>query len=230
MTGPAATDRRQGQDLGPSTAVRAADEIRRRIFAGEYAPGERLRERDLSEALSISRIPVREALARLEADGFVVASPRRGATVRALTLKDVDELFDLRLSLEVMAARRAAEAVATGGGGTRLRELMDAAEDATRRGDANEIPAANTALHAEIVAMTGNRMLENALKPSLGLMQWLFTMTSDRDMRVQCSEHKDICQAIYAGNADLAAALAYSHIELGRAPSLASLVDVLPAT
>lgn len=229
MTGPAAIDRRPGQDLGPPTAVRAADEIRRRIFAGEYAPGERLRERDLSEALSISRIPVREALARLEADGFVVASPRRGATVRRLTLKDVDELFDLRLSLEVMAARRAAEAVAAGGGGTRLRELMDAAEDATRRGD-DEIPAANTALHAEIVAMTGNRMLENALKPSLGLMQWLFTMTSDRDMRVQCAEHKDICQAIYAGNADLAAALAFSHIELGRAPSLASLADVLPAT
>ncbi|MGY0021733.1 FCD domain-containing protein [Streptomyces sp. YJ-C3] len=141
----------------------------------------------------------------------------------------MDELFDLRLSLEVLAARRAAQVAAAGGSTVRLRQLMEAAEDATRRAAVREIPAANTALHAEIVALTGNRMLRTTLQPSLGLVQWVFTLTGDRDQRVQCSEHQDICAAIHSGLPDLAAALAYTHIERGRAPSLATLADVLPA-
>jgi DNA-binding GntR family transcriptional regulator len=212
----------------PSSTDRAADEIRARILAGVYPPGSRLRERDLSQALDMSRIPVREALARLEADGFVVVLPRRGAMVRRLTLKDVAELFDLRLSLEVFAARRAAEAVAGGADISGLQERMAAAMRATRRNDAARIPAANAALHAEIVALSGNSMLRSAMTSAMGLMEWLFTMTSDRDPTVQCSEHEQICDSIQAGNAELAAALSYAHIELGRAPSLDSLAAMLP--
>ena len=211
-----------------SSTDRAAEEIRARILAGVYPPGSRLRERDLSQALDMSRIPVREALARLEADGFVVVQPRRGAMVRRLTLKDVAELFDLRLSLEVFAARRAAEAVAGGADISGLEERMHVAALATLRNDAEKIPAANAALHKEIVALSGNSMLESAMTPAMGLMEWLFTMTSDRDPNIQCSEHEQICDSIRAGNADLAAALSYAHIELGRSPSLGSLAGILP--
>ncbi|MFR9726699.1 GntR family transcriptional regulator [Streptomyces sp. MS19] len=211
-----------------SHADHAERTLRAAILSGTYPPGTRLRERDLSDTLGFSRIPVREALTRLAGEGLVEISPRRGASVRNLSLRDVAELFDLRLSLEVFAARRAAEARGRGAGGERLREAMEAAEDATRRGDARDIPAANTALHAEIVATTGNRLLCNALQPSLGLMQWVFTLTGGRDPRVQCAEHRDICAAIHAGKADLAGALAYAHIERGREPSLATLTGVLP--
>ncbi|MFE7628412.1 GntR family transcriptional regulator [Streptomyces sp. NPDC057509] len=214
---------------GASHADHAERAIRAGILSGAHPPGSRLRERELSERLGFSRIPVREALTRLTGEGLVVLSPRRGASVRDLSLRDIAELFDLRLSLEVFAARRAAEACAAGGDGDRLRALMAAAQDATRRGDADEIPAANTALHAEIVAMTGNRLLRDALQPSLGLVQWLFTLTGGRDPRVQCAEHQDICAAIHAGKPELAAALSYAHIERGRAPSLATLAGVLPA-
>ncbi|MFJ4500146.1 GntR family transcriptional regulator [Streptomyces sp. NPDC088864] len=215
-------------DPGASHADRAERTIRAGILSGAYPPGSRLRERDLSEALGFSRIPVREALTRLTGEGLVVMEPRRGASVRDLSLRDVAELFDLRLSLEVFAARRAAEACAAGADGERLRTLMEAAQDATRRGDAEQIPAANTALHAEIVAMTGNRLLRDALHPSLGLVQWLFTLTGGRDPHVQCAEHREICAAIHAGRAELAGALAHAHIERGREPSLAALAGVLP--
>ncbi|WP_052850965.1 GntR family transcriptional regulator [Streptomyces avicenniae] len=213
---------------GPSHASHAERTLRAAILSGTYPPGARLRERDLSQTLGFSRIPVREALTRLAGEGLVEMSPRRGASVRDLSLRDVAELFDLRLSVEVFAARRAAEACARGADAERLRALMEAAEDATRRGDPGEIPAANTALHAEIVATTGNRLLYDALAPSLGLMQWVFTLTGSRDPRVQCDEHRHICAAIHAGKADLAGALAYAHIERGREPSLASLRGVLP--
>ncbi|MGQ4485170.1 GntR family transcriptional regulator [Streptomyces sp. 372A] len=217
-----------GDDAGASHADRVERTIRAGILSGAHPPGSRLRERELSESLGVSRIPVREALTRLTGEGLVVMSPRRGASVRDLSLRDVAELFDLRLSLEVFAARRAAEACAAGGDGERLRAAMEAAEAATGRGDAAEIPAANTALHAEIVAMTGNRLLRDALQPSLGLVQWLFGLTGGRDPHVQCAEHRDICAAIHAGKPDLAAALAYAHIERGREPSLTALSGILP--
>ncbi|RFU86485.1 GntR family transcriptional regulator [Streptomyces triticagri] len=214
---------------GGSHVDRADAFIRARIHSGSYPQGSRLRERELAEALGVSRIPVREALTRLAADGLVVLSPRRGASVRRLTLRDVDELFDLRLSLEVFAARRAAEIVAGGGRHPRLREVLDEALDATRRGSPADIAAANTAFHAEIITMTGNRLLQATLQPSLGLLHWLFRLTAtDGGPEVHCAEHGNICRAIHEGRPQLAEALAYAHIDIRRTPVMDRLAQVLP--
>jgi DNA-binding GntR family transcriptional regulator len=202
--------------------------MREGIIAGDHAPGSRLRERDLSESLLMSRIPIREALRQLEIEGFVVTYPHRGAVVSQLTLKDVAELFDLRLSLEVLAARQAALAAAEGRVGDRLREVMAEARVATEAEDAVGIQRANTAYHAEVIDMTGNRLLAATMAPLLGRIRWLFALTADRDPRVEYAEHVTLCDAIYSGNPDLAGALALAHIEHGRAPSLAGLADVLP--
>jgi len=211
-----------------SSADTTRARIRELIISGEFAPGSRLRERELSHALDVSRVPVREALQQLEAEGFIDTSPRRGATVKQITLRDVNELFDVRLSLEVLAARLAAQASARGESSARLQQMMDQAEDATLRHDHQQIPLINTALHAEIVSMGGNSLLESSMKPLLGRMQWLFTLTGHRDPQVQCAEHLSLCQAIYDGKAELAAALAFAHVELGRAPSLQGLAGRLP--
>ena len=145
-----------------------------------------------------------------------------------LTLKDVAELFDLRLSLEVLAARQAAVAVAEGRAGDHLREVMAEALRATEAEDAVGIQRANTAFHAEVIAMSGNRLLAATMAPMLGRIRWLFALTADRDPRVEYAEHVTLCDAIYSGNPDLAGALALAHIEHGRAPSLAGLAGVLP--
>jgi DNA-binding GntR family transcriptional regulator len=145
-----------------------------------------------------------------------------------ITLRDVNELFDVRLSLEILAARLAAQAAARGQSSSRLQQMMDQAEEATLRHDHAQIPLSNTALHAEIVAMGGNSLLEYSMKPLLGRMQWLFTLTGHRDPQVQCAEHLSLCKAIYDGKADLAAALAFAHVELGREPSLQGLAGRLP--
>ncbi|MFE7559576.1 GntR family transcriptional regulator [Kitasatospora sp. NPDC057500] len=216
----------------PSTSThvdRAEASIRAGIHSGSYPQGSRLRERELSETLGVSRIPVREALVRLAAEGLVVTEPRRGATVRQLTLRDVDELFDLRLSLEVFAARRATERCAQGHRPPELQQIMDRAEEATRRGDAAGIAAANTAFHAEIITMTGNRLLQASLQPSLGLMHWLFRLTStEAGPHLHCEEHREICRVIYSGRPQLAEALAYAHIDIRREPVLQALSEVLP--
>lgn len=87
----------------PSLVTLAADAIRKKILAGEYGPGERLLEERLTEELTISRPPLREALRTLENEGLIETRPRRGSFVSTLTDKDVYEILTLRSTLERMA-------------------------------------------------------------------------------------------------------------------------------
>ena len=96
----------------PLAAVRerVREELRERIVTGVLRPGDRLVERDLAEDLGVSRVPVREAIRSLEADGFVVVQSPRRVVVRRLSRVDVEELFDVREALEVLATSRHASA------------------------------------------------------------------------------------------------------------------------
>jgi DNA-binding GntR family transcriptional regulator len=88
-------------------AEQAYQELRSRIVSGRLAGGTRLLPNELAEDLGISPTPVKEACARLESDGLVVASARRGMVVRRMTLADIEELYDARLLLERAAIERA---------------------------------------------------------------------------------------------------------------------------
>lgn len=193
------------------------------IVSGKYGQGERLRERELSEVYSVSRIPVREAIQRLEQDGFVETFPRRGAVVRQLTLTDVNELFDLRLCLETFAARMAGVRVGEGAPGGRLRELVDASREAIDDGRNEDVARLSAEFHAEIARLSGNRLLIESLKPLFGRMRWIFGLTHNRSNELQRDEHMALCNAILSGKAELAGSLAYAHIELGREPVLEGL-------
>jgi DNA-binding GntR family transcriptional regulator len=90
-----------------------ADRLRDTIFKGHFAPGERLREEQLAEALDVSRGPIRDALLQLEREGLVVRRRNRGAMVARLSLADLEEVYSLRLAIEpfvcAWAARNADE-------------------------------------------------------------------------------------------------------------------------
>ena len=81
--------------------------LRDGIFQGQYAPGQRLVEADLTRELGISRGPLREALHRLAADKLLEIVPNRGALVRRLSLREMLELFSIRIALETLAVREA---------------------------------------------------------------------------------------------------------------------------
>lgn len=85
------------------------DFLRQRILSGEIPPHTRLKEEELASHLNTSRTPVREALARLQSEGLVKRSPRRGATVSEVGMDEVDEIYEIRASLESLVARRACE-------------------------------------------------------------------------------------------------------------------------
>lgn len=200
----------------------------RDIVADELHPGTWLKERDLSERYGVSRVPVRQALHRLESEGFVRASPRRGAVVSPVTTLDVEELFDARLCIEPFAARHAALRVAGGAPADRLTAVLSASEASFAEGDDRDGITLNLRFHAEVVALSGNSLLARSLQPMLGRMEWIFRRTSRTGEPDQLREHRALHDAIASGNGELAAAIAFAHIERGRVPALQAL-GPLPA-
>ena len=204
-------------------------QIRDRIISGDLAPGTWLRERDLSTELSVSRVPVREALLQLQADGFTTTGPRHGAVVRQMTIQDVSELFDIRLSIEVSAVRIAARQAASGANTDGLLAAMARAESLADSGDERMKAQANVTIHDEIFRLTDNELLTSVIRPVANRMRWLFGNVAQQDARRLCLEHSQLCQAICEGQIELASALATAHIEHSRRPAIAQLEGKLPA-
>lgn len=205
---------------------RIADALRERIITGEIPMGAKLGERDVAVQLGVSRVPVREALQVLTAEGFVSSSHRRAAIVHTFTLDDARELFDMRSQLEPFAASLAARRAAEGADTTHLVAALEVAHVA-HSGDA---PAStrNSDLHEEIFALAAHRLLLRMSSQLTGRTRWLFRVTAERDTEGRWDEHSDIVDAIVGGHADLAFALAAAHVERGRVESMPRLAELLP--
>src|SRR3712207_4280762 len=89
--------------------------IRERIITGDYAPSARITEQEISDTAGVSRTPAREALRRLQAEGFVRVVPNQGAIVTDWTEADIEEIFELRAMLEPYGAYRAAARITAKG-------------------------------------------------------------------------------------------------------------------
>ncbi|WP_034288507.1 GntR family transcriptional regulator [Amycolatopsis benzoatilytica] len=185
------------------------DALRTRIFEGVYPPGMRLVERDIAAEFAVSRLPVREALRMLAQEGLLAKGASRSSVVAGLSDQDVDDLFAVRASLEVLACRLAAER-ATPDDLARLGELVDRAADALARGSVNEAHRANSAFHDEVTRIAGNRFLRTALEPLQGRMHWLFRHVNDLAELVQ--EHRDLLAAIASGDPARAGAQSEHHV------------------
>lgn len=185
------------------------DTLRTRIFEGHYAPGARLVERDLAAEFSVSRLPVREALRMLRQEGLISDRGARGAEVSTLSQKDVEDLFDVRQSLEVLACRLAAVR-ATQEDLASLSELLDNAGAFLAEGALIEAHRANSEFHDAITGIADNNFLKSALEPLQGRMHWLFRHVADLPELIQ--EHRELYAAIASGDPDRAAAQSASHI------------------
>lgn len=185
------------------------DTLRTRIFEGHYAPGTRLVERDLAAEFSVSRLPVREALRMLRQEGLISDRGARGAEVSSLSPKDVEDLFDVRQSLEVLACRLAAKR-ATREDLAYLKGLLDNAEAFLAKGSVMEAHRSNSEFHDAITAIADNNFLKSALEPLQGRMHWLFRHVSDLPELIR--EHRELYAAIASGDPDKAAAQSASHI------------------
>src|SRR5262245_50800369 len=127
------------------------DAIRERILRGHYPEGEPLRQDAIGSELGVSRIPVREALRQLEAEGLVNFNPHRGAIVSVLSLKQIRELFELRAEIEGELIRRAVPLM-TPDDHAKADRILDAYELALRDGEVSVWGALNWEFHSTLYA------------------------------------------------------------------------------
>jgi DNA-binding GntR family transcriptional regulator len=191
-------------------------ELRRRIIDGVYRPGDRLTEERLADDFGVSRNPVREAIRVLESEGFLIAQPRRGAMVASMSVQDVEDLFDVRLSLEALAAALAAERAGATGSAV-LDKLLAKARTTKRMAD---LAALNTQFHAAICALSGNALLTGLMESLHGRLQWVYRQSAETRAANSWAEHEELSAAIRAGDAEAAALAARTHVLAARESAL----------
>ena len=196
-----------------TVASMTLDAIRDGILHGHYAEGKPLRQDALADELGVSRIPIREALRQLETEGLVTFNPHRGAIVSTLSLEEIEEVFDLRASIESDLLRRAIPHLTT--------HQLDQADEvleryavALRTGEVAKWGVLNWQFHASLYAPAARPVTMN-------IVQRLHQQ-SDRYLRMQLAlthgetraneEHRAIAAAARAHDTKRACQLVRDHI------------------
>jgi DNA-binding GntR family transcriptional regulator len=200
--------------------------LRRRLADGTYPAGARLREEELAAQLGVSRTPIREALRRLDAEGWLRVVPNQGAFAASWSRQDIEEIFNLRALLESHACEHAAMRTIPAG----IAALHAACEAGERAMPADSLAAiervsdANVRFHQAIWEMSGqvrtHSMLGTLAVPPMILRN--FRHFDEANLRRSLWQHREMAAAIEARNPALAGAVMRAHVESGKAIFLAA--------
>jgi len=184
--------------------------LKGKILYFELKPGERIQERELSQELGVSRTPIREALNRLEQEGFITTFPNRGYFVSDFTHREVEELYDIREVLECFAIQQAVKRGNKKDWDSLDKILLDESKKTKdQRFDIGRM------FHEEIARISGNRMLQQMLATifeKIHRARWIdifFINRADDSFK----EHLQILDCLKKGKADKAVPAAQRHIQ-----------------
>ena len=172
-------------------------QLQQAILSGRIGPGERIVEAELARQMGVSRAPVREAARRLESLGLLVSRPRHGFTVRAITAAQVNDLYQVRHALELMAAEMACQAASD----AQLQGLMAQVDDMVQRiaqMDQAERVATDLAFHAQISVLSGNAYLARLFGNMVNEVRMFLALTEDSygDPASLAETHRPIAAAL----------------------------------
>jgi DNA-binding GntR family transcriptional regulator len=203
-----------GAPLTRNASSAATELIRQAIIDGRLPPGRRLKEEELARELGISRTPVREALLMLHAEGLVDAAPNRGAAVRSHSVKDLDDLYQLRAVLEGYATRRAATRLSdeTIGGLRASCERFDGLLDALA--EMTDLVQENLLFHQTILDHAGSERLTSMVRQviELPLVYRSYVWYSPEQQRISAHYHRQIVRALEQRDADRAELIMKEHV------------------
>ena len=202
--------------------------LKERIIAWQYPPEHRLTEEALCREFRVSRSPVREALRVLATNGFVRRMANRGYAVRQVNLRDLEELYELRLSLELFVVEALAERGAPALALAALRDTWVAVErEPERKGE--ELAELDTTFHETLAALVGNETLLQHLK-AINERLLVFRMIDfGRPQRVEstCAQHLAILDRIGANDVGGARTAIRRNIDDGREIVQSTLKEAL---
>ncbi|MCD8098283.1 MAG: GntR family transcriptional regulator [Lachnospiraceae bacterium] len=199
-------------------STKAYEEIKRSIVEEELKGGERLTESKLSDLLGVSRTPIREALRRLNFEGYISMTPNYGFAINELTEDDMREILEVRRALEGEAARMAAQRI-TGQqkesltrNFQRIRSLNDVGED--KETHVQRFMTLDVEFHHEILSIAGNSRfisMEESLQDRLYRLRFA-CLSVDESIRECTEQHERILNAILDGNAEAADFYSREHL------------------
>ncbi len=190
------------------------DNIRQAIIGGQFPAGMRLMELQLAEEMGVSRTPVREAIRKMELEGLVVMIPRRGAYVADISIKDINEVYEIRTALDVLAAGLAAERI-DDDEIKQMKELLDADKPLVAAKDYPKIIENDTAFHDVIYKASRNKRCMNIISN----LREQITAIRGRSMPYpgrltdMIREHENIYEAIAQRSVDKAQKAVRTHME-----------------
>jgi DNA-binding GntR family transcriptional regulator len=200
--------------LKSSLTDKAYQHIKEWIVRYHLKPGARLHVSDLAHALNMSQTPVREALSMLEKEHLIEREPQKGFRVGALNIHGVEDLYDLRIALEVLAARQAAQRM-TPSDRNRLARLLAEVDRSMKNGNKQRILELEQDYHIIILEACGNKPLAEmgrAILDRIWIIQNINLLTTDH-LSYAHPQHVKVFQAIEQGDSARAAALMKRHIE-----------------
>lgn len=203
-----------------------SETLRQAIQDGVLQPGERLMEIPLAEELGVSRTPIREAIRKLELEGFVVMIPRRGTYVANISLKDITQVFEIRSALEELAAGLAAERI-TEEEIEELERMLVEISDHMESKDMERIVEADIKFHEVLYKASRNdRLAEivNNLREQIIRFRSV-SMNQPGRLAKTWEEHRQLVEAIGAHNALQARKLARIHMEHSEQALLTGMED-----
>jgi DNA-binding GntR family transcriptional regulator len=192
--------------------------LRRKVLAGEYAPGMQLKEEVIAAEVGASRTPVRAALQRLTADGLLRSEPNRSAAVAPWTDRDINELFTLRILLEGEAAAGAAVR-ATDEQIERMAALTDEMEqqlDEHAPDFQGRMQIANRLFHLELLQAGAGPRLRAIATTLIEVPLIAFYLYDPQEIAASVQHHRDLVRALQARNPDWARAVMAVHYATAR--------------
>ena len=198
--------------------------LRKEILTGRITPGDHLLELDISSKLGVSRTPVREALRMLELEGLVTMQPRRGARVSKITEKSMQDVLEVRESLDALCVELACTRI-TSQEKDELRKACEAFERAVATNDSRKIAEADVRFHDTLLrAAKNDRLVDIEENLSQSMYRFRFEYINEgngHDNLVK--EHRSIYESVINGDREKAASAARIHIENQRAAILSKI-------
>jgi len=188
-------------------------ELRERILVGDIEPGGRINVRQLEQHFGVSHIPIREAIHRLEAEGLVVNVPRRGAIAAGVSLKELDEIYDLRRILEPQVAQRAVDAMREEdlAAVTAAYEALIAAEHGA---GAIEFSTAHWEFHWQVLRPGSTNEIRRLLEKLWRVADRYVRLTRGTAVDVAHEQHHQLYDACAASDGTTAATILEAHLHL----------------
>jgi DNA-binding GntR family transcriptional regulator len=192
---------------------RIYEEIVRLIVSGELPSGVSIDEKALTEKLQVSRTPFREAIGTLAKEGLIEIKPYRGFFVRSFSRKEIDDLYELRKTLECFAVQLAVPNLSDRDI-ARFEAILDAAIDALNRGDMRAYGASDREFHEMIAERSGNAaLIETLARLALQIQVCRAIANESREFANRAARERDeILEAFRARDIDRASALMRAHI------------------